>query len=225
MDIAFQELLSPSSSDRMRFDQFEKLWYQYALHHPLQLFRDPPERKLSIELPCNALTSLRYFKPENCSLLLHPHPTQHLLRNAAGHAYDVNKMVVQLGLLVGRARLGWLVRHFAPANSGQCELCHGGEVDDRGHLLVHLCPRLTERAQSLQQLMRDISIQNFDWKQRRPNTLNTIVDDCSVLPPVILTAQSDPAIFGYLFHATRTNCYSFHRTITEIAWTIELKTP
>ena len=90
------------------------------------------KQKYILQIHNDNLTSLKYFKPEYCSLL-RPHP---LLRTA-GHSYDVNKMVIQLRLLSGRARLGSLVRHFSPVggNNGVCELCHG-ELDDRAHLLV-----------------------------------------------------------------------------------------
>ena len=144
--VAFQELLSPTS-EKTWFGQIEQICYQYALPHPLQLLNDPPEKehfkkivKLKVadfwkqkyvtQIRENKLISLRYFRPEFCSLL-YPHP----ILSTAGHTYDVNKMIVQLRLLSGRARLGSLVKHFAPGNSGLCELCHV-EVEDLGHLLV-----------------------------------------------------------------------------------------
>ena len=129
-------------------------------------------------------------------------------------------MVVQLRLLSEQVRLGSRVRHFAPSNSGQCELCHGGEAEDLAYLLVPLC--LTECAQVLKLHMRDV----LKHSEKCTGLLDPIltgseadqilwiqfVFDCSVLPPVILTAQSDPAILGYLFHALQTYCYSLHRT-------------
>ena len=36
--------------------------------------------------------------------------------------------------------------------------------------------------------------------------------DCSVFPSVIAAAQKDPAVLQLLFRATRTWCYSLHRT-------------
>ena len=76
------------------------------------------------------LTSLKYFKPEFMSIL-RPHP----MLSTAGHAYDVNKMIVQLRMLSGRYRVGTLLKHFSPANSGLCELCNQ-EVEDLPHLLL-----------------------------------------------------------------------------------------
>ena len=63
------------------------------------------KQKYIAQIKDNNITSLRYFKPEKCSLL-HPTPPprhHHPLLHTAGHAYDVNKMVVQLRLLSERA--------------------------------------------------------------------------------------------------------------------------
>ena len=87
----------------------------------------------------------RYGVPSNNLLsefmsILRPHP----MLSTAGHAYDVNKMVVQLRMLSGRYRVGTLLKHFSPENSGLCELCNQ-EVEDLPHLLLPRCPLLQER--------------------------------------------------------------------------------
>ena len=116
-----------------RFNQVESVLFQYGLPHPLQLLQNPPgkeEFKNVVKLKVadywqqhyralvSDLPSLDYFKPEFCSLLK-PHPILYSTTNS----YEVNKMVVQLRLLSGRARLGSLTRHFSPGNNGICELC------------------------------------------------------------------------------------------------------
>ena len=234
--VALQELLSPTS-EKTWFGQIEQICYQYALPHPLQLLNDPPEKehfkkivKLSVadfwkqkyvaQIRENNLTSLRYFRPEFCSLL-HPHP----ILSTAGHTYDVNKMIVQLRLLSGRARLGSLVKHFAPGNSGLCELCHV-EVEDLGHLLVPRCPHLVERAQMAKEYMKNNLSKSptclqilekvlFDSKDDQDLWIQFVLD-CSVLPTVIAATQADQTITGELFRATRTYCYTLHRNRLQI---------
>ena len=162
------------------------------------------------------MSSLLYFKPEFCSLL-RPHP----LLYTAGNPYEVNKMIVQLRLLSGRARLGTLLCHFSPGNDGTCELCNL-EVEDLSHFLFPRCPLLQERAQLLIQYMETI----FKDSQACLKILNEMIVgcaedndlwvqfvlDCSVLPAVIQAVQADQAVLPLLFKATRTWCYSLHRT-------------
>ena len=63
--------------------------------------------------------------------VLRPHP----ILTTSGHAYDTNKMIVQLRMLSGRYRVGSLLRHFSAEHSGLCELC-GREAEDIVHLVV-----------------------------------------------------------------------------------------
>ena len=155
--LAYQFLLSPKKEVSW-FTQVESVLFQYGLPHPLQLLQNPPgkdEFKSIVKLKVadywqqhyralvNDLPSLDFFKPEFCSLLK-PHPILYTATNS----YEVNKMVVQLRLLSGRARLGSLTRHFSPVNNGMCELW-GLEVEDRHHFLLPRCPALLFRANIL----------------------------------------------------------------------------
>ena len=230
--IARQELLSVGSA-KTWFGQVEALCYRYALPHPLKLLDEPPERetfkklaKLKVadfwkqkyvnQIKENNLTSLRFFKPEVCSLLS-PHP----ILSTAGHSYEVNKMVTQLRLLSGRGRLGSLLRHFSPGHSGICELCHG-ELEDLHHHLVPRCPLLQEQAEVLRvylknflmkselclRILEDVLLRSEDDQ----NLWVQFVLDCSALPTVISASQKDDTVLRNLFGATRTWVYSLHRT-------------
>ena len=174
------------------------------------------KQKYIAQIKDKNLTSLLYFKPEYCSLL-HPHPILH----TAGHSYDVNKMIVQLRLLSGRARLGSLIRHFSPGNSGLCELCHE-ELEDLTHLLVPRCPRLADRALTLRENMKKLLANSecctllleqvmFESKDDQQLWVQFVLD-CSVLPNVIAASQLDSTVLSKLFGATRTYCYGLHRT-------------
>ena len=130
-------------------------------------------------------------------------------------------MVVQLRLLSGRARLGSLLRHFSPANTGLCELC-SLEVEDLAHFLLPRCPRLQERADVLHQYMLTMLHESPICSQILNNILTgakkdqdiwlQFVLDCSVMPEVISAAQADDSVLHLLFKITRTWCYSLHRT-------------
>ena len=78
--------------------------------------------------------------------ITHPHP----ILKATGTAYEVNKMITQLRMLSGRYRVGSLLRHFSPTNSGICELCES-EIEDLPHFLVPRCSKLTNRREALQE--------------------------------------------------------------------------
>ena len=230
--IAHHQLFSPGTA-KTWFGQLETICFKYALPHPLQLLRDPPEKEsfkklvrtkiadfwkqhYVAQIKNDDLTSLRYFKPEFCSLL-RPHPLLH----TAGHSYEVNKMVVQLRLLSGRARLGSLLRHFSPENTGICELCNL-EVEDLAHFLLPRCPALAERSLILLQYMKTVLGSSEPCLLILDEMLTGCEDDhelwiqfvldCSVFPSVIAAAQKDPAVLQLLFRATRTWCYSLHRT-------------
>ena len=153
-----RDLLLSKGSQKSWFGQIENICHQYALPHPLELLDKTPEKEVFKTLvkrnvadywqqvyraQVSELSSLQYFKPAFCSLLK-PHPLLH----TAANPYEVNKMVVQLRLLSGRARLGSLLRHFSPANDGVCELCHS-ETEDLCHFLLPRCPALRERADLL----------------------------------------------------------------------------
>ena len=161
-------------------------------------------------------TSIRFFKPEVCSLL-RPHP----ILSTAGHSYEVNKMTIQLRLLSGRGRLGSLLRHFSPDHSGVCELCHT-ELDDLHHLLVPRCPLLQEQVGVLRVYMKNFLSKSEvclrvleDVLLRSEDDQNLWIQftlDCSALPMVIAASQKDDTVLRNLFGATRTWVYSLHRT-------------
>jgi len=163
------------------------------------------------------LTSLKYFKPEYMSVL-RPHP----ILTTSGHAYDNNKMIVQLRMLSGRYRVGALLRHFSAEHSGLCELC-GLEVEDIVHLLVPRCPKLQER----RALLIEYTERVLSESQVCLNIFKSILQssqeqqvqfflDCSVIPKIIHAAQTDHSILTLLFRTTRTWCYSLHRTRLKI---------
>ena len=146
--------------------------------------------------------------------LLHPHP---ILR-AATDTYSVNKMVIQLRMLSGRYRVGKLLRHFQPSNSGVCELC-GLEIEDLAHLLAPRCPRMAERGALLLEYSRSLATKSPTCSSILDNIMHSdeetrvqFVLDCTVLPPVIAAAQHDKEVLPLLCKITRTWCYSLHRT-------------
>ena len=235
-NLAGQILLS-DKKELTWFGQIESACYQYALPHPLQLLDNPPEKesfkkltKLKVaeywqlylrnKIVEDELSSLEYFKPEYCSLLK-PHP---ILYTAAS-AYEVNKMIVQLRLLSGRARLGSLTRHFSAQSDGVCELCNN-ELEDLDHLLLPRCKALKDRAEILLTYMRDILKPSipcsliFDsilaGSQQNSKLWIQFVLDCSSLPAVIQASQADSSVLPFLFKVTRTWCYSLYRTRLKI---------
>ena len=216
--------------DTSWFGQIQSLCHYYALPHPLKLLEQKPDKeefkslvkakitdfwqmKLRSRIIEDNLTSLRFFKPEFMSLL-RPHP----MLSTAGHSYDTNKMIVQLRMLSGRYRVGSLLRHFSPANSGCCELC-GLELEDLEHLLVPRCPALQERRRLLLDYMSSVLSKSeacamiFEkMKERNEIQWVQFVLDCSVIPEILNAAQKDPSIYPLIYKATRTWCYSLHRT-------------
>ena len=166
------------------------------------------------------LPSLKFFKPEYCSLL-RPHP----VLSTASTSYEINKMIVQLRLLSGRGRLGTLLKHFSPLNTGVCELC-SLETEDLGHFLLLRCPLLTERAEVLLHYMENM-FRNSSLclsilqdvllgRVQNSNLWIQFVLDCSVMPSVIAATQEDSSVISLLFKATRTWCYSLHRARLKI---------
>ena len=163
-----------------------------------------------------------FFNPSFCSLL-RPHPILY----TASHSYEVNKMVVQLRLLSGRARLGTLLRHFNTGNTGVCELCCT-EVEDLTHFLLPRCPKLQERSDFLINYMQTLLGASPVCQQILDNVILTsrrslatlkeqehwvqFVLDCSVLPSVVEASRADASVLPLLFKITRTWCYSLHRT-------------
>ena len=228
--LAYQILLSPKKEVSW-FNQVESVLFQYGLPHPLQLLQNPPgkeEFKNVVKLKVadywqqhyralvSDLPSLDYFKPELCSLLK-PHPILY----SATNSYEVNKMVVQLRLLSGRARLGSLTRHFSPGNNGICELCEL-ELEDLQHFLLPRCPALLCRANILLAYMEDVLKQSeacliilgeiLQLSRKDCRLWVQFVLDCSVIPQVVQVSQTDKAVLQLLFKVTRTWCYSLHRT-------------
>ena len=155
-------LLLSHDRDKSWFGQIRSICHMYGLSHPLSLLNLPPPRehfkktiKLKIadfwqsKLRSDARKleqkSLKYFHPEFMSIT-HPHP----ILTTAGTSYEVNKMITQLRMLSGRYRVGSLLRHFSPTNSGICELCES-ETEDLPHFLVPRCSKLTNRREALQE--------------------------------------------------------------------------
>ena len=150
--------------------------------------------------------------------VLRPHP----ILSTSGHAYDVNKMIVQLRMLSGRYRVGSLLRHFSAEHSGLCELC-GSEAEDIVHLVVPWCPVLQERRALLIEYIEGVLSESLVCLNIFKSILESSQEqqvqfflDCSVIPEVIQAAQSDNSILTLLFRATRTRCYSLHRTRLKI---------
>ena len=215
--IAEESLLTCSDTDKSWFAQISSLCFTYELPHPLKLLEDPPLKEhfkkllktniadfwqSKLRVRSKELSSLRYFKP-NFMSLLHPHP----LLSTASHSYDVNKMIVQLRMVSGRYRVGTLVRHFAPANSGLCELCNQ-ELEDLQHLLL-TCPFLQERRITLTEYSNTVLQQSatgkdiFDFAMSNDiGTQAQFLIDCSVLPFVITAAQENKNILAVLFKVT-----------------------
>ena len=235
--VAKETLISAGDNDTSWFSQIRKLCYQYNLPHPLALLHDPPSKDDYKRLiraniaqfwqeklrgmihrgEAGELTSLKYFKPEYMSVL-RPHP----ILTTSGHAYDINKMIVQLRMLSGRYRVGSLLRHFSTEHSGLCELC-GLEAEDIVHLLVPRCPKLLERRSLLieytEGALRESQVCLNIFKNILESSQEQQVQfflDCSVIPEVIQAAQTDNSILTLLFRTTRTWCYSLHRTRLKI---------
>ena len=228
--IAHKLFLAMGERDTSWFGQIRSLCHQYALPHPLKLLEQKPEKdvfkslikakvtdfwqmKLRARITDDNLTSLRFFKPEFMSLL-RPHP----MLSSAGHSYDTNKMVVQLRMLSGRYRVGSLLRHFSPSISGCCELC-GLELEDIEHLLVPRCPALEERRRLLLDYMSSVLSKSETcssiletMKARNQTQWVQFVLDCSAIPEVVKAAQQDDLVYPLIYKATRTWCYSLHRT-------------
>ena len=159
------------------------------------------------------MSSLKYFKPQFMSLL-RPHP----ILSTAAHSYDTNKMIVQLRMLSGRYRVGSLLKHFSPSNTGICELC-GTEEEDLQHMLIR-CPNLQDRRRLLIEYSRSVLLQSPTCTLILEDILSSssqdtqvqFLLDCSALPDVIRAAQHDNTVLPLLFKISRTWCYSMHRT-------------
>ena len=231
--IARESLISAGDSDGSWFGQIRKLCFQYNLPHPLSLLYDPLDKDAYKNLiraniaqfwqeklramihrgEPGELTSLKYFKPEYMSVL-RPHP----ILTTSGHAYDINKMIVQLRMLSGRYRVGSLVRHFSAEHSGLCELC-GLEAEDIVHLVIPRCPKLQDRRALLIEYVEGVLSESLVCLNIFKSILESSEEqqvqfflDCSVIPEVIKAAQTNNSILTLLFRATRTWCYSLHRT-------------
>ena len=100
-----------------------------------------------------------------------------------------------------------------------CELC-GVEVEDLAHILLPKCPTLMDRKGPLVDYCKLVFSNNkvcqdiFEniLKEKDQATKVQFLVDCSVLPVVIKAAQVDEKILTTLFKATRTWCYTMHRS-------------
>ena len=144
------------------------------------------------------MSSLKYFHPQFMSLL-RPHP----ILTTAANSYDTNKLIIQLRMLSGRYRVGSLLKHFSPTNSGICELC-GLEEETLSHLLLPRCPLLGERREHLITYSRNILKRSVICTQIFDQTLADsneelfvqFVLDCSIIPAVIRATQQDSSILS-----------------------------
>ena len=231
--IAKHILHSCTDNDKSWFAQIRSLCYTYSLPHPLILLENPPtkvefksalkkniaefwQNKLrnKVRNEESEMSSLKYFQPQFMSLL-RPHP----LLSTAAHSYDTNKMIVQLRMLSGRYRVGSLLKHFSPSNTGICELC-ATEEEDLAHILIPRCPHLQDRRLLLVEYSRSVLHQSPTCTKiledmlscSNQDTLVQFLLDCSALPDVIRAAQLDNTVLPLLFKISRTWCYSMHRT-------------
>ena len=226
--IAKHILHTCKDNDKSWFSQIRSLCYRYSLPHPLALLEEPPTKgeyknKIKTQITdfwqtklrneASEMSSLKYFKPQYMSLA-RPHP----LLSTAAHYYDINKMVIQLRMLSGRYRVGSLIKHFFPSNTGICELCNL-EEEDINHILAPRCPLLQERKFLLIEYARNILQHSPASTEILESVLSSDQDtlvqfllDCSALPVVIRAAQNDKTILPLLFKVSRTWCYSIHRT-------------
>ena len=214
--IASNILTSMTDTDNSWFAQIRALCFRYALPHPLILLNNPLTKHLSKKVRNSGkeMSSLKYFHPQFMSLL-RPHP----ILTTAVTSYDTNKLVIQLRMLSGRYRVGSLLKHFSPSNSGICELC-GSEEENLTHLLIPRCPPLKERREVLVPYSRDILKNSPTGSEIFEQVLTDsneelfvqFVLDCSVLPAVIRASQQDPSVLHLLLKICRTWCYSMHRT-------------
>ena len=231
--IASNILTSMTDTDNSWFAQIRALCFRYALPHPLILLNNPlTKHKFKSLIKLNIaqywqehlskkvrnsgkeMSSLKYFYPQFMSLL-RPHP----ILTTAVTSYDTNKLVIQLRMLSGRYRVGSLLKHFSPSNSGICELC-GSEEENLTHLLIPRCPPLKERREVLVPYSRDILKNSPTGSEIFEQVLTDsneelfvqFVLDCSVLPAVIRASQQDPSVLHLLLKICRTWCYSMHRT-------------
>ena len=226
--IAQEALILSDDKDKSWFGQIRSICYMYGLPNPLSLLNVPPPKedfrkilKLKIadfwqsklRSEARKLKSLKYFHPDFMSIT-NPHP----ILTTAGTAYEVNKMITQLRMLSGRYRVGALLRHFSPANSGICELCQS-EIEDLPHLLVPRCQKLKNRKEALLEysfsvLSKSAVAMNIfnDLMLSNEHMQVQFLLDCSVFPQVIHASQKDSKLLSILFKVTRTWCYSMHRT-------------
>ena len=226
--IAKEALILSDDKDKSWFGQIRSICFMYGLPNPLSLLNVPPPKenfrkilKLKIadfwqsklRSEARKLKSLKYFHPDFMSIT-NPHP----ILTTAGTAYEVNKMITQLRMLSGRYRVGALLRHFSPANSGICELCQS-EIEDLPHLLVPRCQKLKNRKEALLEysfsvLSKSAVAMNIfnDLMLSNEHMQVQFLLDCSVFPQVIHASQKDSKLLSILFKVTRTWCYSMHRT-------------
>ena len=94
-----------------------------------------------------------------------------------------------------------------------CELC-GCKTED-----IPWCPKLQERRALLIEYMEGVLSKSLVCQNIFESILKSSEEqqvqfflDCSVIPEVIKAAQMNNSILTLLFRATRTWCYSLHRT-------------
>ena len=231
--IARNVLTSSPEKDTSWFAHIRALCFRYALPHPLTLLSNPQSKEnfknlvklnivqywqehLTSKVRNNEkeMSSLKYFKPQFMSLL-RPHP----ILTTAGNSYDTNKIIIQLRMLSGRYRVGSLLKHFSPTNSGICELCNL-EEETLSHLLLPRCPLLSERRELLITHSRNIlkpspiSTEIFEQILADNNyeLFMQFILDCSTIPSIIRASQQDSSVLPLFFKICRTWCYSLHRT-------------
>ena len=164
--------------------------------------------------------SLLYFNPRFMSLS-QPHQ---LWLSCGNDRYQLNKACLQAKYLSGRSRTEKLMSHFSKENSPFCQLHpHTRTVGDLLHELV-LCPVLAPQREQLFKFWDNLSApfpvcSRILLNAKTTNSADFLqfLLDCSAVPQVIDAAsEHGTGIYEILFKATRTFCYTIHRTKRQI---------
>ena len=172
------------------------------------------ERKLRLE--ASFIPSLAHFKPEFHSL-----KSPHRLWTTAGEKpYEVAKARIQLLFLCSQYPCGSRTRHWSAESLGHCSFqpsLERGIVETPEHILLH-CPAYTTTRTKMIILCLKIktpwahSITVKYLLGNSPKNILQLLLDCSPLPDVILSAQTNgDQVYNDLFYLGRTWCFAIHR--------------
>ena len=212
---------------RSWFSQLRDICLLYRLPHPLTILRNPPSKsqlkklfmshvidywEVKLRHEVSQLPSLKFFKPEFCSLAS-PHP---ILWTPGANPYEVSKAVIQLKMLSGRYRTSVLTKHWDSDKTGLCPAPDCLDQETIEHLLA-ICPFYDQCRARLKEL----------WRNSKTPILNDLLKAVLAYPShelvqFILDASVHPLIISYaqiygneilteVFHLTRTWCYTLHR--------------